>query len=59
MSQTLVTGTFTHNIPTCSHHHFQYRLDTGECLTVADLPLPAYPVQVRDGLVYVQIDRVS
>jgi nitrite reductase/ring-hydroxylating ferredoxin subunit/Fe-S cluster biogenesis protein NfuA len=51
-------GEITDNILTCPHHYFQYRLDTGECLTVADLPLPVYPVQVRDGLVYVEIDRM-
>lgn len=40
---------------TCPYHHFQYALETGECLTSPETPLQSYPVQVRGGQVFVQL----
>ncbi|MEG3438883.1 Rieske (2Fe-2S) protein [Pannus brasiliensis CCIBt3594] len=42
-------GEITDNILTCPHHHFEYRLDTGEYLTVPDPPLQSYSIEARDG----------
>ncbi|MCU0568964.1 MAG: NifU family protein [Oculatellaceae cyanobacterium Prado106] len=43
------------NLLTCPYHGFQYRLDTGDCLTSPEIPLQRYPVEVRDGQVFVQL----
>lgn len=37
----------------CPYHGYEFRLDTGECLTSPSLPLDMYPVRVRDGRVEV------
>lgn len=44
----LDTGTVEAGILTCPFHHFQYRLETGECLSVPQLFLEAYPIR-RSG----------
>lgn len=49
------TGEYYQNVLTCPDHGFQYRLDTGECLTSPETPLQSYPVQVRDGQVFIQL----
>ncbi len=48
-------GTVEHHLLTCPHHHFQYHLATGDCLTSPQTPLQSYPVEVRDGQVFVQL----
>lgn len=48
-------GTATGGIVTCLFHGFQYRLDTGECLTFPDVPLQSYPVQIDGNKVFVQL----
>jgi len=40
---------------TCPSHGFQFRLATGDCLTSPQTPLQKYPVDVRDGQVFVQL----
>ncbi|MBN8924761.1 MAG: hypothetical protein BGP10_01750 [Rhodanobacter sp. 68-29] len=40
----------------CPHHGFQYRLDTGECLTVPEVQLVVHAVRVRDGRVAVKLE---
>lgn len=49
------SGEVEQGILTCPYHHFQYRLDTGACLTSPETPLQAYPVEVRNGQVFVQL----
>lgn len=44
----LDAGTVIEGILTCPFHDFQYRLDTGECLSVPQLSLEPYPVK-RSG----------
>lgn len=39
----------------CPYHGFQYRLDSGECLTAPDVALVAYPARVEAGRVQVQV----
>lgn len=51
----LETGSVEQGILTCPHHRFQYRLDTGACLTSPETPLQPLPVQIRDGRVFVQL----
>ena len=40
---------------TCPHHGYEFRLDTGECLTSPSLPLDLYPVRIRDGRVEIKL----
>ncbi|MFM7424013.1 MAG: NifU family protein [Elainella sp.] len=40
---------------TCPYHGFRYCLTTGECLTSPQTPLQSYPVEVREGQVFVNL----
>lgn len=51
----LDAGSVDQGVLTCPYHHFRYQLTTGDCLTAPEMPLQAFPVQVRGGQVYVQI----
>jgi nitrite reductase/ring-hydroxylating ferredoxin subunit/Fe-S cluster biogenesis protein NfuA len=48
-------GKIENGIITCSSHHFQYDLKTGECLTVPDVYLQSYEVRVKGDKVYVKV----
>lgn len=48
-------GDVENNVLTCPYHHFQYHLATGDCLTSPQTPLESYPVEVRDGQVFVKL----
>jgi nitrite reductase/ring-hydroxylating ferredoxin subunit/Fe-S cluster biogenesis protein NfuA len=48
-------GTVENDILTCPSHGFQYRLDTGECLTAPDVSLQSYPVKIKGDKVFVQL----
>lgn len=48
-------GNVSGGILTCLFHRFQYRLDTGECLTCPDVPLQSYPVQIDGNKVFAQL----
>ncbi|MBE9199916.1 MULTISPECIES: NifU family protein [unclassified Nodularia (in: cyanobacteria)] len=52
-------GKLDHEILTCKSHGFQYNLETGECLTVADVPLQSYPVQIKGEKVFVKLPKYS
>jgi len=39
----------------CPFHGYEFRLDTGECLTSPSLSLDTYPVRIRDGRVDVRL----
>lgn len=51
----LEMGEVKDGVLTCSYHGFQFRLDTGECLTAPEIGLPSYPVRVQAGRVQVQV----
>lgn len=55
LASPLDTGKVENGIITCPAHGFQYKLETGECLTAADVPLQSYPVQIKGKKVFVQI----
>jgi nitrite reductase/ring-hydroxylating ferredoxin subunit len=40
---------------TCPFHGYEFRLDTGQCLTSPGLPLDMYPVRIRDGRIEVKL----
>jgi nitrite reductase/ring-hydroxylating ferredoxin subunit/Fe-S cluster biogenesis protein NfuA len=44
-------------IITCPFHRFQYKLETGECLTAPELPLESYPVRIEGEKVFVQGEK--
>ena len=48
-------GLVRSGILTCPFHGYEFRLDTGECLTSPSLPLDLYPVRIRDGRVEVKL----
>ncbi|WP_206603016.1 NifU family protein [Leptolyngbya ohadii] len=51
----LEDGAIESGVLVCPHHGFRYRLATGECLTSPEMPLQSYPVEVRDGQVFVKL----
>ncbi|MBD2335816.1 NifU family protein [Calothrix sp. FACHB-156] len=48
-------GDVSNSILTCPHHGFKYNLETGECLTIPDVSLQLYPVQIKEGKVFVKL----
>ena len=48
-----------HGIITCPSHGFQYKLDTGECLTTPSISLHSYPVDIKGEKVFVKIPKYS
>ena len=48
-------GGVENGIITCPSHGFQYKLDTGECLTVPDVFLQSYPVKIKDDNIFVKL----
>lgn len=55
LESALDQGAVENGIITCPNHGFQYRLDTGECLTIPDVSLHSYPLQIKEGKVFVQL----
>jgi nitrite reductase/ring-hydroxylating ferredoxin subunit len=49
------TGSLKGDVLTCPWHGFQYNVTNGQFLADPSAKLASYPVQVRDGLVYLQI----
>jgi nitrite reductase/ring-hydroxylating ferredoxin subunit/Fe-S cluster biogenesis protein NfuA len=54
----LKEGKVENGIITCPSHGFQYRLETGECLTVPDVCLQSYPVKIKDNKVFVKLQKL-
>ncbi|MBW4562329.1 MAG: NifU family protein [Mojavia pulchra JT2-VF2] len=54
----LSQGKVENGIITCPAHGFQYRLETGECLTVPEVSLQSYPLQIREDKVFVQLQKL-
>ena len=46
-------GLVRNGVLECPFHGYEFRLDTGQCLTSPSLPLDLYPVRIRDGRVEV------
>lgn len=51
----LDNGEVSDGILTCSYHGFQFRLDSGECITAPTVQLPTYPAKIEDGRIFVQV----
>ncbi|MBD2164386.1 NifU family protein [Calothrix membranacea FACHB-236] len=55
LGHALDQGDVGNSILTCPHHGFKYNLETGECLTIPDVSLQLYPVQIKEGKVFVKL----
>lgn len=53
----LEEGKVENGIITCPSHGFQYKLETGECLTAPDISLQSYPVNIKDDKVFVKLQK--
>ena len=42
---------------TCPWHQWQFQLEDGVCRNIPNIRLAAYPVEVRDGTVWVDLDN--
>jgi nitrite reductase/ring-hydroxylating ferredoxin subunit len=51
----LVRGDVKDGVLTCAWHNFKFRLGTGECLFGSE-NVRAYPVEIRDGVVHVDVE---
>ncbi|MEQ1565164.1 MAG: NifU family protein [Myxococcota bacterium] len=51
----LEMGEVRDGVITCSYHGFEFRLDTGECLTAPEIALPSLPVRVDQGRVQIRV----
>ncbi len=53
----LSTGRLEGCVLTCSAHEWQYDVRSGAGINPAGVALPRYPVEVRDGEIWIDIDR--
>lgn len=53
----LETGKVENGVITCPSHGFQYKLETGKCLTAPDISLQLYPVKIKDNKVFVKLQK--
>jgi toluene monooxygenase system ferredoxin subunit len=51
----LSQGRLHGGVLTCCAHEWQYDLATGHCLNPCNIALKAFPVEVRDGEIWVEI----
>ncbi|QMS86925.1 NifU family protein [Nostoc edaphicum CCNP1411] len=58
LGYSLEEGKIENGIITCPSHGFQYRLETGECLTAPDISLQSYPVKFKENKVFVKLQKV-
>ncbi|WP_445637459.1 NifU family protein [Nostoc sp. DSM 114161] len=52
-------GKVENGIITCPYHGFEYNLDTGKCLTVLDISLQSYPVNIKGDKVFVKLQKAG
>jgi toluene monooxygenase system ferredoxin subunit len=52
----LCDGVVEGRIMTCPRHFWQWDLADGKPIGIAELPLPVYPIEERDGELFVRID---
>ncbi|MGV0106250.1 Rieske domain-containing protein [Nostoc sp. DSM 114160] len=57
LGSTLDKGKVENGIITCPYHGFQYKLETGECLTAPDISLQSYSVKIKDDKVFVKLQK--
>jgi nitrite reductase/ring-hydroxylating ferredoxin subunit/Fe-S cluster biogenesis protein NfuA len=55
LGNSLAEGKVENGMITCPSHGFQYKLATGECLTVPDVGLSAYPLRIKADQVFVKL----
>lgn len=55
----VATGTLRENVLTCPWHGYQYYLTTGELIQDPKAKLEQFPVDVRDGQIYLKIPMVQ
>jgi Fe-S cluster biogenesis protein NfuA/nitrite reductase/ring-hydroxylating ferredoxin subunit len=55
LGSALDQGQVENGILTCPSHGFQYKLETGECLTAPDISLQSYQVKIKDDKVFVKL----
>ncbi|MBD2245714.1 NifU family protein [Nostoc sp. FACHB-888] len=53
----LEKGKVENGIISCPSHGFQYKLETGECLTAPDISLQSYPVKIKGDKVFVKLQK--
>jgi nitrite reductase/ring-hydroxylating ferredoxin subunit len=53
------TGSLEGDVLTCPWHGYQYNVTNGQLLVDPIAKLTSYPVQVRDGLVYLQVSMIQ
>ncbi len=41
---------------TCPWHQWQFQLEDGECRNIPGARVPAYPVEIRDGTIWVNLE---
>ncbi|MCC5604965.1 NifU family protein [Nostoc favosum] len=57
LGSSLEKGKVENGIITCPSHGFQYKLETGKCLTVPDVSLQSYLVKIKDDKVFVKLQK--
>ncbi|MBI3549518.1 MAG: Rieske (2Fe-2S) protein [Elusimicrobia bacterium] len=51
----LETGELAGHVVRCNSHGYQMDLTNGRCLTEAGLSLPVFPVEVREGWIWIKV----
>jgi nitrite reductase (NADH) small subunit len=44
---------------TCPWHQWQFQLQDGVCRNIPNIRIPTYPVEVRDGAIWIEIDHTQ
>jgi Fe-S cluster biogenesis protein NfuA/nitrite reductase/ring-hydroxylating ferredoxin subunit len=52
-------GKLHNGILTCASHGFEYNLANGECLTIPDIQLQSYPVEIKKEKVFVKMPKYA
>ncbi len=52
----LCEGLYDGSVLTCHEHLWQWKVDTGEPVGLAECPLKPYPISVDDGKIYVEVE---
>ena len=56
---TLSDGDMSGYVLRCAVHEWEYDLRTGACINPRDRCLRRYPIQVRDGAVFIDVEPVT
>ena len=49
-------GIVTDGFVTCPWHQWQFQLDDGVCLNIPKVRITTYPVEVRDGAIWINLE---